>query len=163
MRKRIIAGVTGIRSEYDIMSSVFKKIKAHPQLDLKVIVTGAHLSATYGHTIDEIRSDGFAIEDEIESLINGDTNSSRVKGLALQLSGMTQSIARIRPDFLLVLGDREEAMATALLGSYMNIPIAHISGGDRVVGNVDDQIRHAVTKLAHLHFTTNTESYQTGS
>jgi GDP/UDP-N,N'-diacetylbacillosamine 2-epimerase (hydrolysing) len=160
MKKRIVAGVTGIRSEYDIMSSVFKKIQEHPQLDLKVIVTGAHLSDSYGHTIDEIKRDGFAVEDEIESLINGDTNSSRVKGLALQLSGMTQSIARIQPDFLLVLGDREEAMATALVGAYMNIPIAHISGGDRVVGNVDDQVRHAVTKLAHLHFTTNSESYQ---
>ena len=160
MRERIILGVTGIRSEYDIMSSVFKEFHRYPQLHFKLIVTGAHLSDSYGYTIDEIRNDGFTIADEIESLINGDNDSSRVKGLAIQLSGMIQSITRIRPDFLLVLGDREEAINTALAGAYMNIPIAHIGGGDRVIGNVDDQIRHAVTKLAHLHFATNNESYE---
>ncbi len=160
MKKRIILAVTGIRSEYDIMSSVFKEIHEHPQLQLKLIVTGAHLSDAYGYTIDEIKNDGFAIADGIESLINGDNDSSRVKGLAIQLSGMVQSITRIRPNFLLVLGDREEAITTALAGSYMNIPVAHIGGGDRVIGNVDDQVRHAVTKLSHLHFTTNNESYE---
>lgn len=160
MKKRIIAGVTGIRSEYDIMSSVFRKIEEHPRLHLKVIVTGAHLSESYGHTIDAIRDDGFEIADTIESLFNGDTNASRLKGLAVQLTGLIQSVTRINPDLLLVLGDREEAMTTALAGSYLNIPAAHIGGGDRVVGNVDDQIRHAVTKLAHLHFATNPESYR---
>jgi len=160
MKKRKIAAITGIRSEYDIISSVLQKIQEHPYLQLKVIVTGAHLSDTYGHTIDEIKDDGFEIADVIESLLNGDSNSSRLKGLAIQLSGLIQSLTRINPDFLLVLGDREEAMTTALAGAYMNIPVAHIGGGDRVLGNVDDQIRHAVTKLAHLHFTTNEESYQ---
>lgn len=160
MRKRTVLGVTGIRSEYDMMSSVFKELHRHPQLHLKLIVTGAHLSDSYGYTIHHIRNDGFTIADEIESLINGDNDSSRVKGLAIQLSGMIQSIARIRPDFLLVLGDREEAINTALAGAYMNIPTAHIGGGDRVIGNVDDQVRHAVTKLAHLHFATNRESYE---
>jgi len=160
MKRRKIAAITGIRSEYDIISSVLQKIEEDPRLQLEVIVTGAHLSDTYGHTIDEIKDDGFKIADTIESLINGDSNSSRLKGLAVQLSGLTQSITRINPDFLLVLGDREEAMTTALTGAYMNIPVAHIAGGDRVIGNVDDQIRHAVTKLAHLHFTTNQESYE---
>ena len=158
-KKRKILGITGIRSEYDIMSSVFRSIQNHSKLKLELIVTGAHLSVSYGSTVNEIRKDGVFIADEIESLINGDRDASRVKGLAVQLQGIVQTVSRIRPDFLLVLGDREEAMTTALAGAYMNIPVAHVGGGDRVVGNVDDQVRHAVTKLAHLHFVTNRESY----
>jgi GDP/UDP-N,N'-diacetylbacillosamine 2-epimerase (hydrolysing) len=158
VKKRLVLGVTGIRSDYDIMSSVYKAIDVHDRLDLQVIVTGAHLSDAYGRTIEEIRSDGFMIADEIESLINGDQDTSRVKGLSIQLQGMVQSVARIQPDILLVLGDREESITTALLGAYLNIPVAHVAGGDRVVGNVDDQVRHAVTKLAHIHFPTNEES-----
>ncbi|GHD46990.1 GDP/UDP-N,N'-diacetylbacillosamine 2-epimerase (hydrolysing) [Marinobacter persicus] len=155
---RTVLGVTGIRSEYDIMSSVFHAIKEHPELSLQLAVTGAHLSDAYGRTVDDIRNDGFEIVDEIESLINGDQAAARVKGLGIQLQGLVQTVSRVRPDWLLVLGDREESIATALVGAYMNIPVAHVAGGDRVVGNVDDQVRHAVTKLAHLHFTTNRES-----
>jgi len=158
MRK--ILGVTGIRSEYDIMSSVFRAITEHPDLQLELVVTGAHLSDVYGRTVQEIRRDGFVIADEIESLISGDQDSSRVKGLAVQLQGLVQTVTRVKPDWLLVLGDREESITTALVGAYMNIPVAHIAGGDRVVGNVDDQVRHAVTKLAHLHFATNRESME---
>jgi len=159
-KKRKILGITGIRSEYDIMSSVFNAIANHPDLELEIVVTGAHLSESFGYTIREIVADGFPIADQIESFLNGDQDSSRVKGLAIQLQGLTQTISRIRPDFLIVLGDREEAMSTALVGAYMNIPVAHLCGGDRVVGNVDDQIRHAVTKLSHLHFVSNNESYE---
>jgi GDP/UDP-N,N'-diacetylbacillosamine 2-epimerase (hydrolysing) len=155
---RTVLGVTGIRSEYDIMSSVFRAIADHPQLELQLAVTGAHLSDAYGRTVQEIRNDGFTIADEIESLINGDQASARVKGMGVQLQGLVQVALRVKPDWLLVLGDREESMTTALVGAYMNIPVAHVAGGDRVVGNVDDQVRHAVTKLAHLHFTTNRES-----
>jgi GDP/UDP-N,N'-diacetylbacillosamine 2-epimerase (hydrolysing) len=158
VRKRRVLGVTGIRSEYDILSSVFEAIRAHRALGLELIVTGAHLSPDYGETVREIRKDGFRVVEEIESLVSGDRDSSRVKGLAIQLQGLVQAVARIRPDVLLVLGDREEAISTALVGNYLNIPVAHIAGGDRVVGNADDQVRHAVTKLAHLHFATNAES-----
>jgi len=157
MRK--ILGITGIRSDYDIMSSVFRAIRDHEGLELKVIVTGAHLSEAFGNTIQEIRNDGFIVADEVLSLLNSDRLSSRVKGLAIQMQGMIQTVEREQPDILLVLGDREEAITTALIGAYMNIAVAHVGGGDRVVGNVDDQVRHAVTKLAHLHFVTNQESY----
>ncbi len=156
--KRKVLGLTGIRSEYDIMSSVFSAISRHPALDLQLAVTGAHLTEDYGHTIDVIHADGFVVAEEIESLLSGDRASSRIKGLAIQLQGLVQSVARLKPDILLVLGDREEAMTTALVGAYMNIPVAHIAGGDRVIGNVDDQVRHAVTKLAHIHLVTNSES-----
>lgn len=156
--KRLILGVTGIRSEYDIMSSVFRSIADHSTLQLQLVVTGAHLSDAYGHTVDDIAADGFIIAEEVQSLLNGDQDSFRIKGLAIQLQGLVQAVARIRPDILLVLGDREESMTTALVGAYMNIPVAHIAGGDRVIGNVDDQIRHAVTKLVHIHLVTNGES-----
>lgn len=155
---RTVLGVTGIRSEYDIMSSVFRAIDDHPELRIQLAVTGAHLSDAYGRTIKDIRDDGFEIADEIESLINSDQASARVKGLGVQLQGLVQTTLRVKPDWLLMLGDREESMTVALVGAYMNIPVAHVAGGDRVVGNVDDQIRHAVTKLAHVHFTTNRES-----
>lgn len=156
--RRLVLGMTGIRSEYDIMSSVFRAISDHSQLELQLVVSGAHLADAFGNTVNDVRADGFVIAEEIESLLNGDQASFRVKGLAIQLQGLVQTVARVKPDILLVLGDREEAMTTALVGAYMNIPVAHIAGGDRVVGNVDDQIRHAVTKLAHLHFVTNEES-----
>lgn len=158
MKKRRILAVTGIRSDYDIMSSVYKAIGRRRELSLELLVTGAHLAEAYGRTVSGIKADGFPIAEEVESLISGDSDSSRVKGLAVGLQGMVQAAARLRPDFLLVLGDREEAIATALTGNYLNIPVAHVAGGDRVIGNVDDQIRHAVTKLAHLHFTTCSDS-----
>jgi GDP/UDP-N,N'-diacetylbacillosamine 2-epimerase (hydrolysing) len=156
--KRIVLGITGIRSEYDILSSVFRAIDKHMDLSLKVAVTGAHLSESFGYTVNEIEKDGFDIVDRIESLLSGNNESLRVKGLGIQLQGLVQTVLRIQPDFLLVLGDREESIAAALVSTYMNIPLAHIAGGDRVIGNADDQIRHAVTKLAHIHLTTNKES-----
>jgi len=156
--KRVVLGITGIRSEYDILSSVFRAIDKHMNLSLKVAVTGAHLSESFGYTVNEIEKDGFDIVDRIESLLSGNNESLRVKGLGIQLQGLVQTVLRIQPDFLLVLGDREESIAAALVSTYMNIPLAHIAGGDRVIGNADDQIRHAVTKLAHIHLTTNKES-----
>lgn len=156
--KRKILAVTGIRSDYDLMTPVFKAIQEHPKLELQLIVTGAHLSSAYGYTVDEIEKDGFMIADKIESLLNSDLPTGRIKGLAVQLQGMIQTVVRVKPDILLVLGDREESMTTALIGAYMNIPVAHVGGGDRVIGNVDDQVRHAVTKLSHIHLATNQES-----
>ncbi len=152
--------VTGIRSEYDILSSVFKAITARKDLKLSLIVTGAHLSKKFGYTIDEIKKDGFNIIACIESLIDSDADVDRLKGAAIQLKGLAETVDRVRPDLILAFGDREEAITTALTGNYLNIPVVHISGGDRVIGNVDDQIRHAVTKLSHFHLTTNEESFE---
>ena len=157
-KKRLVLGVTGIRSEYDIMSSVFKKIAVHKKLELKLVVTGAHLSKKFGLTVNDIKLDNFNIADQIESLIDGDTESSRVVGMSIQIAAITHTVNRVKPDILLVLGDREESLATAIVGTYLNIPVAHIGGGDKVVGNIDDHVRHSVTKLAHIHFPTNEES-----
>jgi len=150
--------VTGIRSEYDILQPILSALKKTANFDVMLVVTGAHLSATFGETVHEIEKDGFSIVDRIETLLDSNRKSSRVKGLGFALMGLVQTVERVKPDVLLVVGDREEAMATALVGAYCDIPVAHIAGGDRVVGNVDDQVRHAVSRLAHIHYVTNSES-----
>lgn len=155
---RHIVALTGIRSEYDILHAVFKAMQARSDISLSLIVTGAHLSPRFGMTIDEIRKDGFDIVETIDNLQDEDRDVSRLIGAAIQLHGLARAVDRLRPDLLLAFGDREESINMALVGSYLNIPVAHIAGGDRVIGNVDDQVRHATTKLAHLHLTTNEES-----
>ena len=154
--KKILA-VTGIRSEYFILQPVFEEIIKRDDLDLKVVVTGAHLSPIFGNTYKIIEKDGFEII-KLETLLSSDSLAGRSKSLGIQIMGLTDIVSSEKPDWLLVLGDREESIATALIGTYMNIPVAHICGGDRVVGNIDDSVRHAVTKLAHLHFPTTKEN-----
>lgn len=148
--KKILA-VTGIRSEYFILQPVFDEILERKELSLKVVATGTHLSPLHGETYKIIERDGYDII-KLESLLATDSLSGRCKSLGIQLMGLVDIINREKPDWLLVLGDREESLAVATAGAYLNIPVAHIFGGDRVVGNVDDSVRHAVTKLAHLHF-----------
>jgi len=154
--KKILA-VTGIRSEYFILQPVFEEIVKRTDLSLKVVVTGTHLSPLYGNTHQLVEQDGFETI-PLETLLSSDRLSGRSKSLGIQIMGLTDIAAREKPDWLLVLGDREESLATAAVGAYMNIPVAHICGGDRVVGNIDDSVRHAVTKLAHLHFPTTQEN-----
>ncbi|GJM07315.1 MAG: UDP-N-acetyl glucosamine 2-epimerase [marine bacterium B5-7] len=153
-----ILSVTGCRSDYDLMHPVYQAIHQHPALSLSLVVTGAHLSKQFGYTVQAIEEDGFHVAERIEALIDGDRDTSRLKSAAVQLMGLTQTVDRIRPDLLLILGDREETITTAICGTYLNIPIAHISGGDRTIGNADDAIRHAVTKMAHIHFATSEDS-----
>lgn len=153
MRK--ILSVTGIRSEYDAVYPVLKAIHEHKDLELKLCVTGAHLSERFGMTVNNIKADGFAIADHVQSLIDGGGKAAQVRGAAVQLLGLTQCIEREKPDFLLMVGDREEVLTTAIAGAYLYIPTVHISGGDKLIGCVDDQVRHAATKLSHLHFATN--------
>src|SRR3989338_8328892 len=151
-RKRKIAIVTGIRSEYSLLYPLMKNIQKSPFLELKLFVTGAHLSESFGLTVREIEKDSFPIEERIESLVDSNTGSGRIKGAAIQLVGLINAFQRVKPDIIIAPFDREEAITAALAGSYMNIPVAHVGGGDRTAGNVDDYVRHAVTKLAHLHF-----------
>ncbi|TZE82180.1 UDP-N-acetylglucosamine 2-epimerase [Calorimonas adulescens] len=148
--KKILA-VTGIRSEYFILQPVFEEFVSKKDVCLKVVVTGAHLSPVHGYTYKLIERDGYDII-KLENLLSSDFLSGRCKSLGIQIMGLTDIVVRENPDWLLVLGDREESIATAIVGTYLNIPVAHICGGDRVVGNIDDSVRHAVTKLAHLHF-----------
>ena len=151
--KRILA-VTGIRSEYDILYPVIKRFADSDDFELKVVVSGAHLSDWHGSTIDRVESDGFEIADRIDTLFTTNRSTQRSKAVAQLISGLTQTVEREKPDLLLVVGDREESIATAIVGNYMDVVVAHIGGGDPVWGNADDPIRMAVSKLAHIHFTT---------
>ena len=116
------------------------------------MVTGAHLSETFGRTVEEIEKDGFQIAERVESLLGSDTPRGRAKSIGVQITGLVQAFSRLEPDLLLAPCDREEAISTALAGTYLNLPVAHLYGGDKTEsGIVDDQVRHAVTKLAHVH------------
>lgn len=153
MKKKILA-VTGIRSEYDILYPVLKELQANQNFDLEVVVTGAHLSEWHGFTIEKIKEDGFKIVDRIDYLLMTNRKTQRSKGVGLLIEGLTQTIERVNPDFLIFVGDREESIATCIVGNYMDVLVAHIGGGDTVYGNADDPIRAACTKLAHIHFAT---------
>ena len=155
MRK--IAVVTGTRAEYGILKPVLKAIKACPRLDLVLMVTGMHLSKEFGYTIKEIRKDGFKIDAKVEMLYTEDTGAAMAKSIGKCIQKMTEMLERIKPDFIVLLGDRAEMLAGAVAASYMGIPIAHLHGGE-VSGSVDDSVRHAITKLAHIHFPATQES-----
>jgi len=146
-----IIAVTGIRSEYFILQPVFEEIKNRDNTKLKIVVTGAHLSPVFGNTGEIVKNDGFEVI-ELETLFTSDTLRGRSKSIGVQIMGLTDLVSHEKPDWLVVLGDREESLSTASIGTYMNIPVAHLCGGDRVMGNIDDSVRHAVTKLAHMHF-----------
>jgi GDP/UDP-N,N'-diacetylbacillosamine 2-epimerase (hydrolysing) len=150
MKKKKILAVTGIRSEYDILYPVLQELR-NSNFDVKIVVSGAHLSDHFGNTIDRIIEDGFEVSDRIDTLFITSRLTQRAKGTGLLIYGLTQTIEREEPDFLLVVGDREESIATAIVGNYLNKLVIHIGGGDTVFGNADDPVRFAVSKLAHIH------------
>jgi len=149
MKKKVLA-VTGIRSEYDILYPVLKELQSS-DFDVRVVVSGAHISDHFGNTVQRIIDDGFEIADRIDTLFITSRLTQRAKGTGLLIYGLTQTVEREEPDFLLVVGDREESIATAIVGNYMDVLVVHIGGGDTVFGNADDPVRFAVSKLAHIH------------
>lgn len=156
---RSVLFVTGIRSEYDILYSVMRAAQDHPDLTVELVVTGAHLSPMYGFTSREVERDGFPIVARIENLLNSDSPAGRVKSAAIQLSSLVDVFAQRQPTFVVAPMDREEAITVALAGAYMRMPVVHIGGGDTAEdGNIDNAVRHAVTKLAHLHMVTTPRS-----
>ncbi len=151
MRK--IAVVTGTRAEYGILYPVLKAIQAKKDLKLLLMVTGMHLSHEFGYTISEIEKDGFKISSRVDMLLSSDTLAGMAKSVGLGIIGMAQTWEQLKPDIILISGDRVEPLAAAIAGAYMNIPVAHIHGGDKSTGgHVDDLARHATTKFAHIHF-----------
>lgn len=157
MKKRRIAVVTGIRSEFHILESVMRAVDCHPGLDLRVVVTGTHLSPKFGSTW-KLVARQFPIAAKVPSLLPGDTLLDRARSLGRQTEALARCFGKLKPDIVCVLGDREESLATASACAYLNLACAHISGGDRSRGTVDDLVRHSVTKLAHLHFPTTAEN-----
>ncbi|PCR89010.1 UDP-N-acetylglucosamine 2-epimerase [Natrinema ejinorense] len=153
MSDRTITVVTGTRAEYGLLASSMSEIEDRTGLKLTVLATGMHLSHQHGYTIDEIRTDGFAVTSTVDMLLESDTGLGMAKSLGLGISGIAESFRGIDPDLVLVLGDRNEAFAAGVAAAHMNIPVAHIHGGDAMQGaTIDDSIRHSLTKFAHIHF-----------
>jgi len=155
MRK--IAVITGTRAEYGIFKSVLKEIEANPKLALSLSVVGMHLSTEFGYTVKEIEQDGFKIDAKINVLHREDSKAAMTKSIGKSMIKVVNALEEIKPDFLLILGDRSEMLVGAVSATYMGVPIAHIHGGD-ISGNVDEPVRHAITKLAHVHFAATKES-----
>jgi len=152
-KKRKVCVVTGTRAEYGLLYPVMKAIQGHPKLRLVLIATGMHLMPEFGHTVGEVEKDGFSIDAKVPIHSNGDTGAAMAGSLGLGITGITQALEQMGPDIVVVLGDRDEPLAAAIAGAHMNIPVVHIHGGDSTTGGcIDDSIRHAITRFAHIHF-----------
>ena len=158
MKSKKILAITGIRSEYDILYPILKEFEK-VDFEVCVAVCNAHLSDIHNNTYQKVIEDGFKIADKIDCLFSTERLVQRSKGVGLLIMGLSQTIEREQPDFLLVVGDREESIATCIAGNYMNILTIHVGGGDPAYGNTDDPIRFACSKIAHIHCTT-TEQYK---
>jgi UDP-hydrolysing UDP-N-acetyl-D-glucosamine 2-epimerase len=148
--KRICV-VVGSRANYSSIKAAMRAIREHPELELQLVVGASALLDRYGTVLDLIERDGFEPDERVFMLIEGETPGTMAKSTGLGLIELPTAFERLRPDGVITVGDRFETMATALAATYMNIPLAHTMGGE-VSGNIDESIRHAVTKFAHLHF-----------
>ncbi len=156
---KTIAVFTGNRAEYGLQFPILRAIRQHPALTCRLIVSGAHLDPNFGQTIEEIQRDGFEIDAEVTIEMEADTASATARAIGSGVLSMSRALEALRPDILIVYADRFEGFAAVIAGTQMNIPTAHIEGGDITEGGaLDDSVRHAMTKLAHLHFTTNQQA-----
>jgi UDP-N-acetylglucosamine 2-epimerase (non-hydrolysing)/GDP/UDP-N,N'-diacetylbacillosamine 2-epimerase (hydrolysing) len=150
--KRRIAAFTGNRADYAPLVPVLTELRRAPDIDVGLIVAGTHLSPSFGLTGVQIVEEGLVIAAEIETLVASDTPVGVLKSLGLVVIGLADALARWRPDIFVVLGDRYEVLGAAVAATLSRVPVAHIAGGDITEGAVDDSLRHAITKLSHLHF-----------
>lgn len=157
--KRTIAVFTGSRAEYGLLYWLMKDLQSSAHVQLQVIVSGMHLSPEFGETWKQIVEDGFDIDAKVEMLLSSDTPVGTVKSIGVGTLGFADALDRLRPDMLVVLGDRFEALAVVQAALIMRIPVAHLHGGEITEGAYDDAIRHAITKMAYLHFVA-TEPYR---
>lgn len=157
--QRKIAVVTGTRAEYGLLKNLLSEIKNDDALQLQLIVTGMHLSPEFGLTYREIQGDGFEIAKKVEMMLSSDHATGIAKSVAIGLIGFVDALNDLQPDLIVMLGDRFEILSAAQAALFLKIPIAHIHGGELSLGAIDDAIRHAITKMASLHFTS-TEVYR---
>jgi UDP-hydrolysing UDP-N-acetyl-D-glucosamine 2-epimerase len=161
MTQRKIAVFTGNRAEYGLQYPILRAIAADPRLKYFLLAGGAHLQQDFGHTIAEIEADGFHVYREVEIRMQQDTLFATAQAIGTGILSLSKILDELRPDFLVVYADRYEGFSAMITGTQMNIPTAHIEGGDYTEGGaLDDSVRHAMTKLAHLHFATNEQAVE---
>lgn len=151
--------MTATRAEYGLLKPIINKLNKVSGFDIRVVVTGAHLSPEFGLTYKEIEKDGINIDEKIEILLSADTPSAISKSMGLAMIGFADYFSESIPDLLIVLGDRYETLAVATVAMNQRIPIAHLYGGEATEGLIDESIRHSITKMSYLHFTS-TEEYR---
>lgn len=156
---RKICVLTSTRADYGCLRWVMDGIRRHPDLSLQVLATGTHLSPEFGLTYREIEHDGFAIDRKVEIVLSSDTPTGVSKSMGLGLIGFGEAFEQLRPDLLMLLGDRFEVLSAAAAALIARIPIAHAHGGEKTEGAFDEAMRHSITKMSHLHFVA-MESYR---
>lgn len=155
-RQRKIAVFTGNRAEYGLQHPILRALAVDSRLEYRLIAGGSHLDQDFGKTVEEIEADGFHVHARVEMKMDRDTLACTAQAIGSGIVNLSQVLDDIRPDLLLVYGDRYESFAAMIAGTQMSIPSAHVEGGDYTDGGaLDDSVRHAMTKLAHLHFATN--------
>lgn len=157
--KRKICIVTSTRADWGLLSGVAKALKEAPTIELQIIATNMHLNPAYGLTVNEIIDDGFKVNEKVEMNAKSDSPVDTAMATAKCLAGISKALNRLKPDLLVILGDRYEMLAVATAATIMRVPIAHIAGGEISEGAIDDNIRHALTKLSSIHFTA-TDAYR---
>jgi len=156
--KRKFCVITGTRAEFGLLYWLMKEIQMDEKLQLQIIATAAHLSPEFGKTVHEIEKE-FKVDKKVEMLLSADTTSSIAKSAGLGMIGLADALHELKPDMVVLLGDRFETLAAAFTSAISRIPVAHIHGGELTEGAVDESFRHAITKLSNLHFTS-TEEYR---
>ena len=147
-----ICFITGTRADYGIMAPVMQQVAKSPDAILQIVATNMHMSPNFGMTVNEIEADGFTVDVKVTSLMPGDSPSSTVRSMAKVEEGLADAFSLLKPDLIVILGDRYEALAAAAAAVVFNIPIAHLHGGETTEGAIDDAFRHAITKLSAYHF-----------
>src|SRR3989344_3737565 len=153
MKTKKIIYVTGSRAEYGVMKELLLKMRASGKFNLSLIVTGMHFSKKHGFTLEDIKKDKFRIAAKVNMHVEDSSLAGMAKSVGYGILGITGAFLRERPDLVMVTGDRGELLAAAIAASHLNIPVAHISGGDMTTGaTIDERVRHAITKFSTLHF-----------
>ena len=158
-KERKICVITGTRAEYGLLRNLMKLLNSSKKYELQIIATGAHLSKEFGETYREIEDDGFKISSKVDLNLGSDTPEGISKSTSIGIKGYSDSFKTLKPDLLIILGDRYEILAAAISAMFARIPIAHLHGGELTEGAIDDAIRHSVTKLSHIHFVS-TDKYR---
>jgi GDP/UDP-N,N'-diacetylbacillosamine 2-epimerase (hydrolysing) len=155
MKKRKIIAVTGARSEYDLLYSVYQKLNDDKRFEFSIVITGPHLSDNFGYTAQYVEKDNFKIAGRIFNLVDSNQKIGRIASIGFQIPSLANILYQEQPDIVLIAGDREEAISVTMTCAYMDIPVAHFFGGDIAKdGNIDNSVRYAASKFAHIHFPT---------